>query len=151
MTDKRVDFAYNDAGQFETITRYSDLSGTQAVAVSDYVYDGIDRLTDLAHEDGSVTPVTIADYDWVYDAASRITSFTSSEDGTVDYTYAAAGQLTDANFPPRMANFAEGDQQLLATFLACFLVQVVFVATHTLIVSWAFFLFPSSPVIVCRS
>jgi YD repeat-containing protein len=94
VADKRIDLAYNAAGQFTTITRYSDLAGTQEVVTSAYGYDGIGRLTSLTHTHDSTT---IADYDWTFDAASRITQFVSSVDGTTDYGYDDTAQLTSAD------------------------------------------------------
>lgn len=34
MAEKRIDFTYDDAGQYATITRYTDLDGTELVATS---------------------------------------------------------------------------------------------------------------------
>jgi RHS repeat-associated protein len=96
-SDKRVDFDYNNAGQFDVITRYADLDATETVAASTYSYDGIGRLTGLLHQDGtSPNPVTLADYTWQYDAASRMTQMTSP-DGTSNYQHDDTNQLTVAN------------------------------------------------------
>ena len=61
---KRVDLTYNAAGQWDTITRYANLSGTQLVAESSYAYDGTARLTGLTHAKDTTT---LADYDWAFD------------------------------------------------------------------------------------
>jgi len=90
VSEKRVDLAYNAAGQFATITRYEDLAGTELVATSTYGYDGDGRLTSLDHDKDTTS---LAAYDWTYDAAGRITQFVSV-DGTSDYTYDDNGQLT---------------------------------------------------------
>ena len=36
---KRVDFAYNNVGQYSSISRYANTAGTQLVATSTYGYD----------------------------------------------------------------------------------------------------------------
>ncbi|QGJ68577.1 RHS repeat-associated core domain protein [Planctomycetales bacterium 10988] len=98
VAEKRVDFAYNALGQFTTITRFSDLAGSNEVVESVYTYDSFARLTDLSHNDS--TPDTVNDlrqYTWTYDALNRITQFTSP-DGTVDYTYDDTNQLTGADY-----------------------------------------------------
>ena len=98
MAEKRVDFAYNAAGQFTSIDRFADLAGTELVAATSYTYDGIGRLTDLTHGQGSTV---FADYGWSYDAFSRVTQYTFDSliggQGQSDYTYDATGQLTGAD------------------------------------------------------
>jgi len=95
--EKRIDFTYDAAGQFTSITRYKDTSGGAAneVAASDYVFDNLGRLTDLTYKDSGDT--TIVDYDWAFDAASRITQYVNSVDGTSDYEYDNTDQLTAAD------------------------------------------------------
>jgi RHS repeat-associated protein len=100
VAEKRVNFAYNAAGQLTSIARYKDLDGGSGnlVATTSFVYDGIARLTDLTHTHDTTT---IADYDWDYDAFSRVTSmsFTAlvGDDGSSAYTYDDTNQLTDAD------------------------------------------------------
>ena len=94
VADKRVDFEYNALGQFASITRYADLSGTDLVATTEYTYDDRGRLTDLEHAQNSTT---LAGYAWQYDAAGRIARFTISDATTshdYDYTYDKTNQLT---------------------------------------------------------
>jgi RHS repeat-associated protein len=93
VSEKRVDLAYNAAGQFATITRYEDLAGTELVATTTYGYDGAGRLTSLDHDKDTTS---LAAYDWTYDSAGRITEFVSV-DGTTDYTYDGTGQLSAAD------------------------------------------------------
>ena len=93
VADKRVDFGYDGLGQFASIERYSDLSGSQLVGSSIYTYDGLNRLTNLNHSNGSGT---FAFYDFEYDAASRITKIVDI-DGTSDYIYDQTNQLTSAS------------------------------------------------------
>ena len=92
VAEKRVDFAYDAIGQYETMTRYSDLQGTNLVVESSYDYDEANRLTELTHSNSSET---VAFYDFAYDAASRITQITDV-DGTTDYSYDETDQLIEA-------------------------------------------------------
>ncbi len=92
---KRIDFAYDSADQFSTITRYNNLAGTQTVAQSSHTFDLTGRLTDLTHTKGETT---LADYDWSFDAANRMTQYVNSVDGTVNYTNDNASQLTVADY-----------------------------------------------------
>ena len=93
VTEKRVDFAYDAIGQYQSMTRYSDLEGTNLVVESSYDYDEANRLTSLTHSNSSET---VAFYEFVYDAASRITQITDV-DGTTDYSYDETDQLVEAD------------------------------------------------------
>jgi RHS repeat-associated protein len=95
VSDKRVDFAYNALGQFDTITRYASLNTSELVATTAHGYDLAHRLTGITHQDN--TPATFAGYDYTYDAANRITSINSFIDGLSEFDYDNRGQLTDAN------------------------------------------------------
>ena len=96
-TAKRVDFAYNDAGQVTQITRYADLAKTEYVGTTNYAYNDAGLVTDLTHSlpQGGGSPVTL-DYDYAYDASGRITEMVSP-DGTTDYSYDDTNQLTAAD------------------------------------------------------
>ncbi len=106
---KRVDFAYNAAGQYTDIDRFSALAGgsSNLAASTDYTYDGIGRLTNLAHAKNSTT---FASYTWAFDAHSRVTSmsFTSlvGSNGSSTYSYDNTDQLTatDHSFQTDEAN-----------------------------------------------
>ena len=91
---KRVDFAYNALGQYTTIARFSNLTGTQAVAASSFAYDALGRLTDLTHRNPA--SAILDSFAFSYDTASRITRVTDI-DGVTDYTYDTRDQLTGAN------------------------------------------------------
>jgi RHS repeat-associated protein len=93
--DKRVDFAYDRAGQWDTITRYADLAATQLVATSDYTFDAAARLRNLTYAQGSTV---LADYHWDFDAGNRTTLFYSLRDGTATYAHDDRNQLTDAAY-----------------------------------------------------
>jgi RHS repeat-associated protein len=96
VADKRVDFGYLADGQYDQITRYADLAGTQLVAASTYGYDGAGQLTSLVHAKASTI---FAGYGFTFDAASRMTAFTNSAHPSEDATYTndATGQLTGAD------------------------------------------------------
>ncbi|MEO1496632.1 MAG: RHS repeat-associated core domain-containing protein [Planctomycetota bacterium] len=94
VSDKLVDFVYNELGQFDEIARYSDLGRNNTVAVSDYEYDELNRLTDLDHTNAA--DEVLAFYDFEYDPSSRITRITDI-DGVTDYTYDDRSQLTGAD------------------------------------------------------
>src|SRR5207245_4423646 len=69
-TPLRVDFAYDARNEMTTLTRYSDLAGTQVVGTSVYTFDDAGRLTNLIHKNGSNT--SLANYTYTYDAADRV-------------------------------------------------------------------------------
>ncbi len=94
-SEKRVDFSYNNLGQYTQIARFANLAGTISVANSNYAYDGMNRLTSLTHQRG----VGVIDsYGYTYDADSRITRIVSALDGATDYTYDDRDQLTGAEY-----------------------------------------------------
>jgi len=95
VAPKRVDLAYDAAGQLTSLVRYADLAGTQLVAESDFGYDQAGRLISLSHFRGQSSFV---DYGWSFDAAGRMTQYVNSVDGTADYTSDATGQLTAADY-----------------------------------------------------
>ncbi|PHR92220.1 MAG: hypothetical protein COA78_33630, partial [Blastopirellula sp.] len=94
VSEKLVDLVYNELGQFDEIARYSDLARTNLVALSDYEYDELNRLTDLDHK--NAIDDLLAFYDFDYDAASRISAITDI-DGRTDYAYDDRDQLTVAD------------------------------------------------------
>ena len=94
VADKRVDMSYNAASGMTEMTRYSDLAGTNLVALSNYTYDEAGRLIDLTHSDAAAA--IIAAYNWVFDEANRIVQFTNP-DGVTDYAYDGRDQLVDAD------------------------------------------------------
>ena len=98
VADKRVDFTYDAASRYSTITRYADLNATDEVATGTYTFDALNRLTSLVYTDS--TPSTIRSFAWTYDAAGNILSHDSdiaSEDVT-SYDYDETNQLTSADY-----------------------------------------------------
>jgi RHS repeat-associated protein len=104
VAEKRVDLTYNPLGQMESLTRYSDLAGSQNVATSTYEFDGANRLSAIRHRDA--TDAVFAFYEYGYDAASRITSI-NDIDGLTAYQYDKRDQLTGAD---RAAVDPRGDE-----------------------------------------
>jgi RHS repeat-associated protein len=115
QTPLRVDFAYSNRNELTTITRYSDLGGTQVVGTSVYTLDGAGRLTNLAHKNGSGT--SLDNFTYTYDVANRVLG--EQRNGTPDatYTYDLMNQLTadgsnsysyDANGNRTMARYQTG-------------------------------------------
>ena len=101
VTGKSVEFEYKDNGQLETVTRRNNhLVGGAAAAVSSYVYDQLDRLDALTHDNGSSN--LLAEYDFHHDIDSRIDILdinypTDTYDFHNIYEYDNIDQLKKAN------------------------------------------------------
>jgi len=95
VAEKRVDFIYDAASKYATVTRYADLAGTDIVAVGTYGYDALGRLTSLVYTQPNSTGLPF--YGWRYDAAGNMT-WMESLDGEVDYSQDDTGQLTGADY-----------------------------------------------------
>ncbi|MEQ1848826.1 MAG: hypothetical protein ABL983_25020, partial [Nitrospira sp.] len=91
---KRVDLAYTDIGQFSSITRYSDLSGTAMAARTSFTYDQGHRLTDMTHRNQA--DAVLDRFALQYDGANRIIRLTDL-DGATDYSYDQADRLTGSD------------------------------------------------------
>ncbi len=92
--EKEFDFFYDTGSRLQEIDRY--YMGANLVAKSVYTYTA-DLLTELRHSD--TTDTTIDDFTWSnFDTENRVGEFSSSADGTVDYGYDPAGQLTSADY-----------------------------------------------------
>ncbi len=104
VSEKAVDFVYNQVGQFGEIARYSDIDRNNLVALSDYEYDELNRLTDLDHTNAA--DLVLAAYDYEYDPSSRISAII--ENGkTTDYSYDDHDQLIGAD---RVDDDVRGDE-----------------------------------------
>jgi RHS repeat-associated protein len=103
VADKRFDFTYSAASQFDKLTRYADLAGSEFVANTFHSYDGMGRLTKLLHTEDNTAPSSgwgtepLAGYLYAYDAASRFTSIDSYADGLTTYSHDNTDQLTGAD------------------------------------------------------
>jgi RHS repeat-associated protein len=93
MAEKRVDFNYNLASQFESIERYASVDTSAPVVASTFEYDGRGRLEEIEHE-------SIVTHGYVYDQADRLTSYINSAYSAenVTYSYDDRGQLLGADY-----------------------------------------------------
>ncbi|CAK9082491.1 Putative deoxyribonuclease RhsC (DNase RhsC) (Toxin RhsC), partial [Durusdinium trenchii] len=94
VEEKRVDFFYNLAGQFDEIHRYADLAGTKSVIDSEFEYDLAGRLASITHGQGALSFA----HEFDYDRANRITRHEYFSGGSLadawDYVYDDRDQLT---------------------------------------------------------
>jgi RHS repeat-associated protein len=100
--NERVDLAYYTDGSLNTVNRYAD-DGTTSVATSTDSYDGMGRLTSLAHSSGYFWSGYVAPgYTFQYDPAGNMTSMTSAIDNAsgaaTTFNNDATGQLTSAAY-----------------------------------------------------
>src|SRR5262249_42997262 len=92
QTPLRFDPAYDNRNEMTTLTRYSDLAGTQVVGTSVYTFDDSARLSNLQHKNGSNT--VLANYTYTYDAADRVLTEKLNGTAKATYTYDLTDQLT---------------------------------------------------------
>ncbi len=90
---KRVTMAYNALGQRTQLARFQSTGTTNPVATTDTTYDTANRLSGIAHKQGSTNLNT---YAYTYDPLSRLTSVTSTLDGLTSYTHSQNDQLLGA-------------------------------------------------------
>jgi RHS repeat-associated protein len=94
VTPLRIDLGYSNRNEQTSLTRYSDLAGTQLVGTTAYSYDDASRVTAIVNKNASA--VTLSYYNYGYDAANRVTSQTwqsGSTPGSATYTYDTTSQL----------------------------------------------------------
>ncbi|MCX7422737.1 MAG: hypothetical protein NT013_24805, partial [Planctomycetia bacterium] len=104
---KRVNIAYNRAGDFSQIVRSAWIgTGDTEVATTAYGYfngGGVKAIssTHSGHVLGTTPPMgplpSFAQYSWTYDVAGRVDLFTAPE-GVFDYGYDNTHQVTSATF-----------------------------------------------------
>jgi RHS repeat-associated protein len=87
----RIDLGYTGTNQLKTLTRYSDLAGTNKVATTTYLYDNADRVTSIASQDANSN--SLNSFTYSYDAGSRLTSETDNG-VTTTYSYDNGNELT---------------------------------------------------------
>ncbi|MFN7731632.1 MAG: hypothetical protein ACK5OB_07010 [Pirellula sp.] len=90
---KHLTFAYNALSQRTQIARYQSTGTSNAVATTDFTYDSANRLSGIAHKQGSTNLDT---YAYTYDPLSRIASIVSTLEGTDTYSYDQTSQLVGA-------------------------------------------------------
>jgi RHS repeat-associated protein len=95
-TDRRADFAWNNAGQLTDIARYAGLDAMSdpPVAATHFDYETGGRLASITHTLNDGTPGTQIDYGYTWDGANRLTEIDSSQDGLSTFDHDDAGQLT---------------------------------------------------------
>jgi RHS repeat-associated protein len=85
--------AYNALGQRTQLARFQSTGSTNPVATTDYTYDTANRLSGIAHKQGTTNLNT---YAYTYDPLSRLKTVTSTLDGLTNYTYSQNDQLLGA-------------------------------------------------------
>lgn len=108
VSNKRVDFAYNQLGQYTGVSHFGGAAGATRVAGTTYAYDNRNRVTAITHtrQNGQ----SIAFFNYAYDAASRITLLADA-DGATMYAYDATDQLTGADYSTGAGGLARSDEQ----------------------------------------
>jgi RHS repeat-associated protein len=122
QTPARIDFGYDNQDRLSTVTRYTDLAGTQVVGTAAYGYDNASNVQSITNKSG--TTVTLSYYNYTYDSANRVateqhssTVGTTVYSGTNTYAYDSTNQLLttgsetfayDSNGNRTMAGYATG-------------------------------------------
>jgi RHS repeat-associated protein len=98
VSEKRVDFTYNAAGQPTSTMRYASFTTASPVALTQQSYDEHGRLIYIDHL-GIAPGSTFGEaHGYDYDDANRLTRYTNLIDGILaDYDYDNRGQLTAAD------------------------------------------------------
>ncbi|MEX2170785.1 MAG: RHS repeat-associated core domain-containing protein [Pirellulales bacterium] len=107
---KRVDMAYDLAGQFDTITRYASTTTASPVAVTDYDYDFAGRIKEIEHRSGGTagSGTLLAGYGTTWNERSQLTAIDFLPNGVnspfnysnedVAYNYDNRHQLEGADY-----------------------------------------------------
>jgi hypothetical protein len=61
ISEKRVDFGYTSTSRFASLSSYSDLSGTNSVASTEFQYDELDRYQQITHASGTSRSQWVSD------------------------------------------------------------------------------------------
>jgi RHS repeat-associated protein len=91
QTPLRVDLTYTQQNELGTVTRYSDLAGSNKIGATSYTYDPGMRLTNI--QDANGTGGVLESLTYTYDAANRLTSLTQNGSITT-YSYDTVNELT---------------------------------------------------------
>src|SRR6185437_7741315 len=85
--------SYDGDNELTSISRYSDLAGTQLIGSTSQTYNPDGLVTEITHKDGSGN--VLADFSYGYDLAGQLT--TQVDNGTTTtYAYDHNGQLITA-------------------------------------------------------
>jgi RHS repeat-associated protein len=122
QTPARFDFAYDNQDRLSTLTRYTDLAGTQLVGTTAYAYDNSSNLQSITNKSG--TAVTLSYYNYTYNSDNLVATESHSStvgtivySGTNTYTYDSTNQLLttgsetltyDGNGNRSMSGYATG-------------------------------------------
>jgi hypothetical protein len=87
----RIDETYTARGQLASVTRYSNLTGTQVVGSTLYGYDSDMRVTLI--QDLGPTGTPLATYAYGYDLANRLRTEADNGGPIITYVYDATNQL----------------------------------------------------------
>ncbi|MCA9159517.1 MAG: RHS repeat protein, partial [Planctomycetales bacterium] len=99
ITPKRVTQSFNALGQRTGIERFESITTANPVANTVFTYDTANRLSGIAHKQGTTNLDT---YSYTYDPLSRLKTVTSTAEGLTAYGYDSQSQLTSAdhvNYP----------------------------------------------------
>jgi RHS repeat-associated protein len=125
VTPLRIDLGYDNRNDLTSLTRYSDLTGTQVVGTTVYSFDDANRVTSIVNKNAGNT--TLSYYNYSYDGANRVTSQTwqsGSTPGSATYTYDKTNQLLtdstatysyDQNGNRTMSGYQTGAENRLTT------------------------------------
>jgi RHS repeat-associated protein len=99
----RVDLGYDNRNELTSLTRFTDVAGSNVVGTTVYAYDDAQRLTSIVNKTGAAA--TLSYYQYTLDNAGRSTqeSWQSQNttggviSGTHTYAYDATNQLTAAD------------------------------------------------------
>jgi hypothetical protein len=93
VTAKHITQSFNALSQRTQIARYQSTGTTNAVATTDFTFDTANRLSGIAHKQGTTNLNT---YAYTYDPLSRIATIVSTLEGTDTYSYDQTSQLVGA-------------------------------------------------------
>ncbi len=111
---RRIGTTYDDLGRVETLTSFSDTSGTTAVNQVQYVYNGWAKVArEYQEHDGAVDANTLhVDYDYADGASGgvarhiRLSQVTYPNSRQVQYGYGTVGAIDD--IMSRLASIGDG-------------------------------------------
>jgi RHS repeat-associated protein len=125
QTPLRMDLGYDNRDELTSLSRYSDLAGTQSVGTTVYSYDDAGRVSSIVTKNSSAA--TLSYYNYSYDSADRVTAETwqsGSTPGSHSYSYGSTNQLTndgtttysyDLNGNRTMTGYQTGTDNRLST------------------------------------
>jgi YD repeat-containing protein len=114
-----IDYLYDAAGQYKSITSYNSLSATGSASAftSNYVYDAAGQLTSLTHKDlrggtAGLSGSEVTSYHYLYDNSGRATLSSTNHLGitqTNDYAYDNTDQVLAATYSPLPPGEGQGE------------------------------------------